>query len=137
MGFFWLKKCPKSPSLVWQRINKWEKKQRCLLPFKLRNWVPFECLCRICKTYIQQVGFLKGSMITCVHCYCYCYYHFYDLRHWCYIFAVLIWIHVSMGICVHANIYAYIYIYIYIYVYISIYIYVYIYICVCIYIFCG
>ena len=25
------------------------------LKFKIRNWVPFECPCRICKTYIQQV----------------------------------------------------------------------------------
>ena len=25
---------------------------------KIKNWVPFECLCRLCKTYIQQVGFL-------------------------------------------------------------------------------
>ena len=25
---------------------------------KIRNWVPFECPCRIYKTYIQQVGFL-------------------------------------------------------------------------------
>ena len=25
---------------------------------KLRNWVPFECPYRICKTYRQQLGFL-------------------------------------------------------------------------------
>ena len=25
---------------------------------KIKNWVPFECPCRLCKSYIQQVGFL-------------------------------------------------------------------------------
>ena len=25
---------------------------------KIRNWVSFECPCRICKTYVQEVGFL-------------------------------------------------------------------------------
>ena len=25
---------------------------------KIKNWVPFECSCRLRKTYIQQVGFL-------------------------------------------------------------------------------
>ena len=36
-----------------------ELKQSETYSFKLKitNWVPFECTCRICKTYIQQVGF--------------------------------------------------------------------------------
>ena len=25
---------------------------------KIKNWVPFECLCRLCKNYIQQLGCL-------------------------------------------------------------------------------
>ena len=25
---------------------------------KIKNWVPFECPCTLCKIYIQQVGFL-------------------------------------------------------------------------------
>ena len=25
---------------------------------KIKNWVPFECPCRLCKTHIQQVGIL-------------------------------------------------------------------------------
>ena len=28
------------------------------IKLKIKNWVLFECPCRICKTYIQQVGFL-------------------------------------------------------------------------------
>ena len=36
------------------------KQSETLYSFKLkiRNWVPFECPCKICKKYIQQVGFL-------------------------------------------------------------------------------
>ena len=25
---------------------------------KIKKWIPFECPCRLCRTYIQQVGFL-------------------------------------------------------------------------------
>ena len=32
--------------------------QRTLAPLKIKNSVLFECSCRLCKTYIQQVGFL-------------------------------------------------------------------------------
>ena len=41
---------------IWVELKQLET----LYSFKLkiRNWVPFECPCRICKTYIQQVGFL-------------------------------------------------------------------------------
>ena len=36
------------------------KQSETLYSFKLeiRSWVTIECSCRICKTYIQQVGFL-------------------------------------------------------------------------------
>ena len=36
------------------------KKSETLYSFKskIKNWVPFECPCRLCKSYIQQVGFL-------------------------------------------------------------------------------
>ena len=25
---------------------------------KIKKWIPFECPCRLCRTYIQQVGFV-------------------------------------------------------------------------------
>ena len=29
-----------------------------IFKLKIKKWIPFECLCRLCQTYIQQVGFL-------------------------------------------------------------------------------
>ena len=29
-----------------------------LKQLEIRTWIPFECSCRLCQTYIQQVGFL-------------------------------------------------------------------------------
>ena len=45
---------------IWDLVQVELKQSETLYSFKLkiRNWVPFECPCRICKTYIQQVGFL-------------------------------------------------------------------------------
>ena len=45
---------------IWDLVPVELKQSETLYSFKLkiRNWVPFECPCRICKTYIQQVGFL-------------------------------------------------------------------------------
>ena len=45
---------------IWDIVPVELKQSETLYSFKLkiRNWVPFECPCRICKTYIQQVGFL-------------------------------------------------------------------------------
>ena len=45
---------------IWDLVPIELKQSETLYSFKLKikNWVPFECPCRICKTYIQQVGFL-------------------------------------------------------------------------------
>ena len=45
---------------IWDLVLVELKQSETLYSFKLkiRNWVPFECSCRICKMYIQQVGFL-------------------------------------------------------------------------------
>ena len=45
---------------IWRLVPVELKQSEILYSFKLkiRNWVPFECQCRICKTYIQQVGLL-------------------------------------------------------------------------------
>ena len=45
---------------VWDLVLAELKQSDSLYSFKLKikNWVPFECLCRICKSYIQQVAFL-------------------------------------------------------------------------------
>ena len=45
---------------IWDLVPVELKLSETLFSFKLRirNWVPFECPCRICKTYLQQVGFL-------------------------------------------------------------------------------
>ena len=33
------------------------KNSTSLKEFKIKNWVPLNCPCRLCKTYIQNVGF--------------------------------------------------------------------------------
>ena len=45
---------------IWDLVPVELKRSESLDSFKLKikNWVPFECPCRLCKTYIQQVGFL-------------------------------------------------------------------------------
>ena len=45
---------------IWDLVTVGLKQSETLYSFKLKikNWVLFECPCRICKTYIQQVGFL-------------------------------------------------------------------------------
>ena len=45
---------------IWDLVPVELKQSETLYPFKLkiRNWAHFKCPCRICKTYIQQVGFL-------------------------------------------------------------------------------
>ena len=45
---------------IWDLVPVELKQSETLYSFKLkiRNWVPFECHCRICETYIQQLGFL-------------------------------------------------------------------------------
>ena len=45
---------------IWDLVPAALKQSETLYSFKLKikNWVLFECPCRIFKTYIQQVGFL-------------------------------------------------------------------------------
>ena len=45
---------------IWDLVPVELKQSETLYSFKskIKNWVLFECPCRICKTYIQQVGFL-------------------------------------------------------------------------------
>ena len=45
---------------IWHLVLVELKQSETFYSFKLKinNWVPFECPCRLCKTYIQQVGFL-------------------------------------------------------------------------------
>ena len=45
---------------IWDLVPVELKQSETLYSFKLKikNWVLLECPCRICKTYIQQVGFL-------------------------------------------------------------------------------
>ena len=45
---------------IWDLVPVELKQSEILYSFKskIKNWVLFECSCRICKTYIQQVGFL-------------------------------------------------------------------------------
>ena len=45
---------------IWDILPKEIKNSETLNAFKLKikNWVPVECLCRLCKTYVSQVGFI-------------------------------------------------------------------------------
>ena len=68
-----------SPSFVgpkiWDLVPLEVKQLESLQVFKLKikKWIPFECSCRLCQTYTQQVGFLQSSKADHNHCY----YHFY------------------------------------------------------------
>ena len=44
----------------WNLVSLELKKSESLEVFKLKvkKWIPFECLCRLCRTYMQQVGFI-------------------------------------------------------------------------------
>ena len=46
--------------IIWDLVPVELKQSETLYSFKLkiRNWVPFECPCRIYKTYTQQAGFI-------------------------------------------------------------------------------
>ena len=45
---------------IWDLVPVELKQSESLDSFKskIKNWMPFECPCRLCKTYIQHVGFL-------------------------------------------------------------------------------
>ena len=45
---------------IWHLVPLELKQLESLEVFKLKikKWIPFECPCRLCRTYIQQVGFV-------------------------------------------------------------------------------
>ena len=45
---------------IWDLVSLELKQLESLEVFKLKikKWIPFECPCRLCRTYIQQVGFV-------------------------------------------------------------------------------
>ena len=45
---------------IWDLVPVELKQLESLEVFKLKikKWIPFECPCRLCRTYMQQVGFL-------------------------------------------------------------------------------
>ena len=45
---------------IWDLVPLELKQLESLEVFKLKikKWIPFECPCRLCRTYIQQVGFV-------------------------------------------------------------------------------
>ena len=47
-------------SKIWDLVPLELKEMEILEVFKLKikKWIPFKCPCRLCQTYIQQVGFL-------------------------------------------------------------------------------
>ena len=47
---------PKIWDLVTLELNQLESLE--VFEFKIKKWIPFECPCRLCRTYIQQIGFL-------------------------------------------------------------------------------
>ena len=47
---------PKIWDLVPLELKKLENLE--VFKLKIKKWIPFECPCRLCRTYIQQVGFL-------------------------------------------------------------------------------
>ena len=47
---------PKSWDLVRLELKQFESLEAFKL--KIKKWIPFECPCRLCRTYIQQVGFV-------------------------------------------------------------------------------
>ena len=47
---------PKIRDLVPLELKQLESLE--VFKLKIKKWIPFECPCRLCRTYIQQVGFL-------------------------------------------------------------------------------
>ena len=45
---------------IWKILPNDYKERTSLLTFKskIKNWEKDECACRLCKTYIQRVGFI-------------------------------------------------------------------------------
>ena len=50
---------------IWDLVPTEIKQSESLDVFKMKikKWTPFECPCRLCRTYIPQVGFIRGNMI--------------------------------------------------------------------------
>ena len=49
---------------IWDISPKEIKNSETLNVFelKIKNWVPLECSCRLCKTYVSQVGFIRETI---------------------------------------------------------------------------
>ena len=47
---------------IWEIVPEEYKALNSLNSFKesIKNWVPLNCPCRLCKTYVHGVGFLEG-----------------------------------------------------------------------------
>ena len=47
---------------IWDIVPEEYKTLNSLNSFKesIKNWVPLNCPCRLCKTYVHGVGFLEG-----------------------------------------------------------------------------
>ena len=80
----------------WSLLLETLKETNSLSQFKrnIRQWVCDDCPCSLCKTYVQNLGFLCKNVCICMN------------THIC--------------ICMYVYVYIYVYIYIYIYVYIYI-----------------
>ena len=63
---------PKISNLVPLELKQLEILE--VFTLKIKKWIPFECSCRLCRTYIQKLG--SSSKTDHDHCY----YHFYHLR---------------------------------------------------------
>ena len=48
--------CPKIWDLVPLELKQLESLE--VFKLKIQKWIPFECPCKLCQTYIQQVGFV-------------------------------------------------------------------------------
>ena len=53
---------------IWDLVPLELKQLESLEVFKLKikKWIPFECPCRFCRTYMQQVGFLEAVKLIMI-----------------------------------------------------------------------
>ena len=50
--------------VIWKIIPPDIKKSNNLIEFKrnIKKWKPIKCPCRLCKIYVQNLGFVKSSL---------------------------------------------------------------------------
>ena len=63
---------PKISDLVPLELKQLESLE--VFKLKIKKWITFECPCRLCRPYIQQVGLFKAERLTMITD---CYYHFF------------------------------------------------------------